>query len=1094
MRASRSRSIWAATIVLSATWAGAGAFPATAATGPRVVGAPQPIPVQARALGPVDPAAPLLLTVALRPRHRAALTRLVRAVSSPGSPLYRHYLTPAGFADRFGAGAAGVARVTAALRDLGLDPGRVAPNGLSIPIRAPAGVVESALHVRLTRFRLPGGAVGFADVGRPTLPDGAARTVQAVIGLDTLPAAHPVGLGIMSRPAAPPAAPATRPGVRPAAGPVPCAAAAATARTFSGYTADEIAQAYGFPQLYAAGDLGQGQQVGLVEFAGYVPSDVQAYLACFGLHTPISEVPVDGGARIGPGTSEATIDVEDLAGLAPGAHISVYEGPNGANSVIYATYSAAISADTVHVLSTSWGSCEADVRGGSFLSAENTLFQEAAVQGQTIVAASGDDGSEDCLASDKVKTLAVDDPSSQPNVTGVGGTTLDRVGSPPTESAWNDNLGAGGGGISSVWPMPSWQTGPGVLSAYSSGLPCHAATGDCREVPDVSASAAGSHPYIAYCRAGDCSSAAGWLAFFGTSLAAPVWAAVATLSDQVCAASGQPAVGFLNPSLYPLAAGPNPPFNDVTTGNNDFTGTNGGAYPATPGYDMATGLGSPRATALAADLCARIRATPTALTLIASAAAPVATGTIAISGSGAGSPYTAQVAPGAAWLSVAPATGAIPAALTVTATATGLGPGTYQGSVDIREGTGSPLVVPVSLAVALPPSAPAVYHPLAPLRVLDTRPGSGRVGAGRSLGAGQALTLPLGGVDGIPGSGAAAVVLNVTAVAPTADTAVTVFPAGGPRPVGSDLSAAAGRTVAGLVTAQLGPTGAVRLYNASGRVNLIADLEGWYGGSPSGSAGLFHPLAPARIADTRPGSAGPDAGHAPGPGGTLTVQVAGAGGVPATGAEAVALDITVAGSSAPGYVTVYPSGSPRPLASAVNFPAGRVVANRAIVALGPTGAVTIANGGGTTNLVVDVSGWFGGPTGQGPGSAYVATAGLPLAAPGAAAGQLGAALGPGGRLTVQVAGVGPVPPMTGATPPSAVALVVTASGDAAPGYLTVFPGGAVPHASDLNWPPGATVANLVLAALSPTGTVTLYNATGHVTATVVAVGWYTPAA
>ncbi len=1099
MRRARSWALAGVVAVVgsAAALAGGGVPTQAAGAGSGVIGSAQPLPPQARDLGPLAPSRPVTLTLALRPRSPLQLAALVRAVSTPGSPLYRHYLTRAAFADRFGASRATVARVARVLQSLGLGRGHTAADNLSITVRAPAGIVEAALHVALARLRLPGGPAGFATLDRPSLPGGVAASVQAVIGLDTLAAAHPAGLTrAVPVPRAVATSPRVHPAEPPAAGPVPCASAVQTGQAFTGYTANQIAQAYGFDPLYQAGDLGAGQRVGLIEFAGYAPSDVQAYLACYGLHTSVTLVPVAGGAKVGPGTSEATIDIEDLAGLVPSAQLVVYEGPNGANQVIYSTYSQAISQDQVRVLSTSWGSCEADATGGGFLASENSLFQEAAAQGQTIVAAAGDDGSEDCLGSDKVKTLAVDDPASQPTVTGVGGTDLQALGPPPTETVWRDDLGAGGGGISSRWPQPSWQAGPGVVSSYTSGLPCRNPAGACREVPDVSASAAAGHPYVAYCRSGDCTSSAGWMAFFGTSLATPVWAAVATLADQACTAVGDAPVGFLNPALYQLAASASSPFNDVTQGNNDFTGTNGGAYPATPGYDMASGLGSPRASALVADLCPALGALPASVALTASAAAPTASAAVTLSGGGGlgGATWSAQVAPaGTAWLAVSPASGVLPAALTVTADAAGLAPGAYAATVEVTPGAGSPLAIPVSLEVSLPPSPPAAYHPVSAVRVLDTRAGSGHTGAGGALGPGGSVTLPLAGIDGIPAEGATAVVLNLTAVGATRPTYLTAYPTGGPRPTASALTASAGATVAGLVTVQLGPGGAVTLFNREGRVNLVADLEGWFGAPAIGSGGLYHPLTPALIADTRPGSGAPGEGRAPGPGGVLTVQVGGEAGVPATGVAAVALTISVAGSTAPGFVTAYPAGSPAPLASSVNFPAASAVANRVIVPVGPTGAVSIANAAGLTNLAIDVDGWFAAAGGVIPGgSAFSAMPPLRVTdtRPGSGEANAGHTLGPGGALAVQVAGIGPVPAMTGAAPPTAVALEVTATGGTAPGSLAVVAGGSQPAISDLSWRAGATVATLVMAPVGPTGTVTLLNADGRVNAIVDVVGWF----
>jgi YVTN family beta-propeller protein len=211
--------------------------------------------------------------------------------------------------------------------------------------------------------------------------------------------------------------------------------------------------------------------------------------------------------------------------------------------------------------------------------------------------------------------LSVDDPAGQPDVTGVGGTDLTALtgaagGTGPTESAWGDSVdatsttqrGAGGGGISAAFAMPASQSS--VVGPESSGVPCGASSGDCREVPDVSASAAFAHGYVVYDSTDEPHGGSGstWMSFGGTSAAAPLWAALAALA---VAHNGTPTgqrLGDINPDLYQLAAAGRPDFNDITTGDNDFTTTNGGDYAAGPGYDMATGLGSPVAAALVDDL------------------------------------------------------------------------------------------------------------------------------------------------------------------------------------------------------------------------------------------------------------------------------------------------------------------------------------------------------------------------------------------------------------------------------------------------------------------------------------------------------------
>ena len=198
--------------------------------------------------------------------------------------------------------------------------------------------------------------------------------------------------------------------------------------------------------------------------------------------------------------------------------------------------------------------------------------------------------------------LAVDDPSSQPWATSVGGTDLTALGPKPTETTWNEFFnsacgcqeGAGTGGISINWPMPSWQSGPGVVSSHSSGVPCGATSGDCREVPDVSASADPVNGYVIFHNGS-------WTSIGGTSAATPLWAALFAVIESKDATPVRQ--GFLNPRLYTTAAAHRAAtFNDVKTGTNDYVGIHNGLYPATTVYDMATGLGSPIGTGLQTNL------------------------------------------------------------------------------------------------------------------------------------------------------------------------------------------------------------------------------------------------------------------------------------------------------------------------------------------------------------------------------------------------------------------------------------------------------------------------------------------------------------
>jgi subtilase family serine protease len=607
--------------VLPASAAAPAIASAASARTVRIGTAPPRLPAGARTLGAVAAATRLHVTVALEPRNPAALASFAQAVSTPGSIEYGRYLTPAEFARRFGATAAAIAAVRDDLRSSGLTPGRMSANGLSIPVTATANALEEALSVKLERVAVRGGARAIIATAAPAVSGAVAPLVQAVIGLSTVGSPHPLTLRARSRRAATTAR--ARPHVA-TGGPQPCAAATSAASGASAYTADQIASAYGFSGLYHAGDEGQGQTIALYELEPDNPSDIAAFQACYGTHASVSYVPVDGGAGTGDGSGEAALDIEDAISLAPKANILVDQAPNsdsnGPGSGPYDNFSAIISQDRAQVVSASWGQCES-MEGAADAGAESTLFEEAATQGQTIVSAAGDDGSEDCFNGNPVlggTQLAVDDPASQPYVTGVGGTTLSALGPRPTETTWNNGNGvvvsalvepgAGGGGLSSLWSMPSYQSdAPSsvrVLSAPAGGG-CGAAR--CREVPDVSADADPNTGYLIYYNGdgAEPTTPSGWQGIGGTSASAPLWAALIALANASSTCAGTN-IGFANPGLYRAAAtGYAADFNDVRTGNNDFTGTNNGEYPAGAGYDLATGLGTPNASSLAPALCAQ---------------------------------------------------------------------------------------------------------------------------------------------------------------------------------------------------------------------------------------------------------------------------------------------------------------------------------------------------------------------------------------------------------------------------------------------------------------------------------------------------------
>ncbi len=527
-------------------------------------------------VGALQPTTPLDTTVVLKPRDPAALEAYATAVSTPGSSLYHHYLSVSQFRQQFAPTDSQIAAVADSLRRHGLTPGTVTANGLAIPVRSNAGGLSRAFSISLRRLRLHTGRTAFAPDQAPQLDASVAGLVQSVLGLDNLVVPHP--LAVPAARALPRAVPHVVTG-----GPQPCGAASGV-----GYTADQLASAYRFAGLYGAGDQGAGQGVAIVELEPNSPSDIGAYQACYGTSTPVTYTSVDGGVGSGVGSAEAALDIEDVIGLAPQAAIDVYQAPNSIFN-LYDDYNAIISADAQKVISVSWGVCEA--QEGPLAFAENALFQEAAVQGQSIFSATGDGGSDDCGTG----SVSVDDPASQPFVTGVGGTSLGSLGPPPSESVWNDSYGAGGGGVSSLWTMPSYQSGApsplNVINPHSSGGPCDAPAGSfCREVPDVSADADPATPLAIFYNGG-------WIGIGGTSAATPLFAALVALINASSACGGIP-VGFASPVLYGSAGHAySTDFNDVTSGSN-------GLFPAGPGYDMASGLGSPQGAQLAANICA----------------------------------------------------------------------------------------------------------------------------------------------------------------------------------------------------------------------------------------------------------------------------------------------------------------------------------------------------------------------------------------------------------------------------------------------------------------------------------------------------------
>jgi uncharacterized protein YkwD len=371
---------------------------------------------------------------------------------------------------------------------------------------------------------------------------------------------------------------------------------------------------------------------------------------------------------------------------------------------------------------------------------------------------------------------------------------------------------------------------------------------------------------------------------------------------------------------------------------------------------------------------------------------------------------------------------------------------------------------------------PSVYTAVSPLRLLDTR------NTGQTLGNGGSLNLTIGGVNPVPAN-ATAVALNVTAVNQSAAGDFIVYPAGSARPVASNLNWMAHQTVPNLVVVGLGNGGQVTINNGNGSADAVVDLEGYYAPPSSGTAGEFVPVVPARITDTRAGSGQVNTGKTLAAGATLNVQVTGAGLIPSSGVTAVVMNVTATGTSSAGFFTVYPAGAGLPNASNLNWTAGVTVPNRVIVPVGTGGQVSVFNGIGSADLIVDVNGYF--TDGTGTGALFTPLNPTRIVDTRNGTGGF-SSLGPNTTQPVTVGGSNGVP----ATATAAV-LNVTVANPTAASDLVVWPDGAAqPTASDLNFVGGQIVPNLVVVKLGTSGKIDIYNAFGTTNVIVDVVGFF----
>ena len=502
-----------------------------------------------RATGPADPSERLQVSVLLRRRARQDLhdrvRRLARGDRSSG------HVAREEFARHYGAEPADIAAVKAFAASHGLSVVQEHAARRTVVLAGTVAQFEAAFVVRLQRCEHPQRGVYRGRQGVIQLPQELDGIVEAVLGLDNRPQAR-THFRLQN----------------PAAIRKPSASAPAA------FTPIQLATLYGYPQA-----TGQGECVGIIELGGgFKPADLQTYFTKLKVTTPtVVAVPVDNGQNAPTGDAngpdgEVMLDIEVVGAIAPQAKVAVYFAPNTDAGFLDAITTAIH--DTTNkpsVISISWGSAESTWTAQS-MTAMDDAFQAAATLGVTICVASGDNGSSDGVTDGGDH---VDFPASSPYALACGGTSLKASKTAITsEVVWNNGAqgGAGGGGVSSFFPAPAWQSGLQTTGIDGTVTPLVN-----RGVPDIAGDADPDTGYDVRIDGTD-------TVIGGTSAVAPLWSGLLARINQL---AGKP-VGLIQPLLYqnPQA------LRDITAGNN-------GDFSASTGWDACTGLGSPNGQSVA---------------------------------------------------------------------------------------------------------------------------------------------------------------------------------------------------------------------------------------------------------------------------------------------------------------------------------------------------------------------------------------------------------------------------------------------------------------------------------------------------------------
>ena len=600
---------------------------------PTAVGSIAVVPAGATAAAAPGDSTKINVDVALTPRNAAELNTYAELVSDPSSPFYKQYLTKQQTQLLFAPSKAQVDAVSQALKAAGLNPGAAINDDLYIPVTATVGQLKQAFKVGFAGYRLKDGSLAFNATARPMMDGSVASGVLGVIGLDDFqkPATgtHTASHTVAGKRAAASTLSAEK--TASATAPAMCAGFTSAIDSYlesfgdtgvdagTYYSPSAMASAYGYAAQLKQGDQGQGVTVAVEEWEAVSHQAITDYQSCLGVHNKVGYIYDNTGTTVQPTATnnvgvEASLDIETIASIAPKASVLTYEGPDITASFTDAdwlnTFAAPVAADSANVISLSWGGCEEGPVDTTLEQGQTNTLQLAAVQGQSFFTSSDDNGSEGCnspVAPDP--TVTVDDPANNPWITAVGGTYMQGK-TNPSVTPWNDSDvegGATGGGVS-IWQSlnKSWNYQAGFVGAGYSNV-CGATKGaTCRQVPDISALGdwRSGFPQIYYAD----STGFGVVVDGGTSLATPIMASITALADSSRGCQVDGPAGFVNPALYNLAKNPSTfakDFQDETTGNNAYSpsGYTGDLFQATKGYDMASGLGSPKAQNLIPALC-----------------------------------------------------------------------------------------------------------------------------------------------------------------------------------------------------------------------------------------------------------------------------------------------------------------------------------------------------------------------------------------------------------------------------------------------------------------------------------------------------------